>query len=84
MVSVWDCVTLKECKEIVTVGSHWTELFESILTRPEEEKLSGGKAARTKWIEQIESLQNKLNMPSYSVTTAEFEFIKAVYLWTKS
>lgn len=71
-VSVWDCVTLKECKEIVTVGSHWTELFEGILTRPEEEKLSGGKAARTKWIEQVESLQNKLNMPSYSVTTAEF------------
>lgn len=84
VVSVWDCVTLKECKEIVTVGSHWTELFESILTRPEEEKLSGGKTARTKWIEQIESLQNKLNMPSYSVTTAEFEFIKAVYIWTKS
>lgn len=84
VVSVWNCVTLKECKEIVTVGSHWTELFESILTRPEEEKLSGGKTARTKWIEQIESLQNKLNMPSYSVTTAEFEFIKAVYLWTKS
>lgn len=82
-VSVWDCVTLKECKEIVTVGSHWTELFEGILTRPEEEKLSGGKAARTKWIEQVESLQNKLNMPSYSVTTAEFEFIKAVYIWIK-
>lgn len=82
-VSVWDCVTLKECKEIVTVGSHWTELFEGILTRPEEEKISGGKAARTKWIEQVESLQNKLNMPSYSVTTAEFEFIKAVYTWIK-
>lgn len=80
-VSVWDCVTLKECKEIVTVGSHWTELFEGILTRPEEEKISGGKAARTKWIEQVEILQNKLNMPSYSVTTAEFEFIKAVYTW---
>ena len=80
-ISVWDCVTLKECKEIVTVGSHWTELFESILTRPEELKLGGGKIARTKWIEQIEILQNKLNMPSYSVTTAEFDFIKAVYGW---
>lgn len=83
-VSVWDCVTLKECKEVVTVGSHWTELFEPLLTRPEEEKISGGKAARTKWIEQIESLQNKLNMPSYSVTTAEFEFIKSVYIWIKA
>lgn len=80
-VSVWDCVTLKECKEIVTVGSHWTDLFESVLTRPEDVKLSGGKNARTKWIEQIENLQNKLNMPSYSITTAEFEFIKEVYTW---
>lgn len=83
-ISVWDCVSLKECKEIVTVGSHWTELFESLLTRPEEEKLSGGKAARTKWIEQIEILQNKLNMPSYSVTNSEFEFIKSVYTWIKT
>ena len=80
-ITVWDCVTLKECKEIVTVGSHWTDLFEEKLTRPEESKLSGGKSARTKWIEQVEVLQNKLNMPSYSVTTAEFDFIKAVYAW---
>ena len=82
-VSIWDCITLRECKEVVTIGSHWTELFEPLLTRPEEEKMSGGKTARTKWIEQVESLQNKLNMPSYSVTTAEFEFIKSVYIWIK-
>lgn len=80
-VSVWDCVTLKECKEVVTVGSHWTELFEDKLTRPEEMKISGGKATKTKWIGQIEGLQNKLNMPSYSVTSNEFDFIKAVHLW---
>lgn len=83
-ISVWDCVTLKECKEIVTVASHWTDLFEDKLTRPEETKLSGGKAAKTKWIEQIEILQNKLAKPSYSVTTEEFDFIKAVYSWSKS
>lgn len=82
-VSIWDCVTLKECKDIVTVGNHWTELFESLLTRPEEEKISGGKDARTKWMEQIDSLQNKLNMPSYSITATEFEFIIAVYKWLK-
>lgn len=83
-ISVWDCVTLRECKEIVTVGGHWTELFETLLTRPEDRKISGGKAAKTKWIESIESLQNKLGKPSYSVTTAEFEFVKSVYLWTTS
>ena len=82
-VSVWDCVTMKECKEIVTVGGHWTELFESRLTRPGDEKMPGGKAAKTKWIEQVEVLQNKLNNPSYSISTAEFEFIKEVYSWIK-
>lgn len=83
-ISIWDCITLKECKEIVTIGGHWTELFEHLLTRPEEAKISGGKAARTKWIEQVEILQNKLKMPSYSVTTKEFDFIRSVYLWIKS
>lgn len=82
-VSVWDCVTMKECKEIVTAPTHWQELFENILTRPEDEKISGGKAARTQWIEQVERLQNKLNMPSYSISTADFEFIKSIHNWIK-
>lgn len=81
MVTVWDCVTLRECKEIVTTGSHWTELFENVLTRPEDIKMPGGKATKTKWIERIESLKNKLSKPSYSVPTIEFEFIKAVRHW---
>lgn len=81
LIGIWDCVTLKECKEIVLVGSHWTDLFESKLTRPEETKIAGGKNAKTKWIEQIETLQNKLNMPSYSVSTEDFEYIKAIYTW---
>lgn len=82
-VSIWDCVTLKDCKEIITVGSHWTELFESLFTRPEDKKLSGGKSARTEWIERVANLQNKLNMSSYSVTITEFEFIKSIFLWIK-
>lgn len=83
-VSIWDCVTLKDCKEIITVGSHWTELFESLFTRPEDKKLSGGKSARTEWIERVANLQNKLNMSSYSVTITEFEFIKSIFLWIKT
>lgn len=82
-VSIWDCVTLKDCKEIITVGSHWTELFESLFTRPEDKKLSGGKSARTEWLERVANLQNKLNMSSYSVTITEFEFIKSIFLWIK-
>lgn len=82
-VSIWDCVSLKECREIATVGSHWTDLFESVLTRPEDVKISGGKSAKTKWMEQVESIQNKLNMASYSVSNEEFEFIKSVHTWCK-
>ena len=65
------------------MGSHWTELFESLFTRPEDKKLSGGKSARTEWIERVANLQNKLNMSSYSVTITEFEFIKSIFLWIK-
>ena len=81
LVEIWDCITLKDCKEIATVGSHWTELFESKLTRPEETKRAGGKAEKTKWMEQVESIQNKLNMTSYSVTAEEFNFLKELYTW---
>lgn len=81
IVSAWDCVSLKECKEIVISGSHWTELYEEKLTRPEDIKLIGGKTAKTKWIEQIEIWQNKLNMPSFSITTADYESIRSIHSW---
>lgn len=82
-ITIWDCVTLKECKEIITSGSHWADLFDDVLTRPEDKKISGGKAAKSKWIEQIEVLQNKLKMASYSVSTEDFDFIKSVLSWTR-
>lgn len=82
-VSTWDCVSLKSCKEIVTAGSHWSELFENILTRPEDVNVPGGKSARTQWIEKIDALQTKLNMPAYSISVADFEFVKSVYNWIK-
>lgn len=81
ILSPWDCVGLKDCKEIITAGSHWTEMFETALTRPEEVKLTGGKDTKTKWLEQIENLQNKLNISSYSVSVEDFNFVKSVYNW---
>lgn len=81
IVSVWDCVTLKDCKEIATSGAHWTDLFHSILTRPEDAHLPGGKNARTKWIEQLETLQRQLNSPSYSISASDFDFIKSIHSW---
>lgn len=81
-VTVWDCVSLLECKTIVTSGNHWTTIFESVLTRPEETE-SGNKDTRTDWLRQIHTINNKLSMHAYSVSTKEFEFIKSIYEWLK-
>ena len=82
-VTVWDCVTLTECKTIVTSGNHWTTIFEDVLTRPEEKNISGNKDSRTEWLHQLNTINNKLTKPSYSVSAKEFELIKSVYDWLK-
>lgn len=82
-VSVWDCVSLADCKTIVTSGNHWTTIFEDILTRPEEKKISGNKDTRTDWLQQLNAISNKLTKPSYSVSSKEFELIQSVYEWLK-
>jgi DNA sulfur modification protein DndB len=79
--TLWDCVSLSECREIIMAGNHWTELFADELTLPNQERLSGGKKAKTAWIENVETIQNKLSRATYSVTKEEFEFIKSVYEW---
>ena len=83
-VSLWDYITFADLKIIATSGSHWTEIFEQILTRPEETKISGGKDAKTEWLTRIENIFNKLQTPNYSVSIEEFEFIKAIRTWIGS
>lgn len=80
-ISLWECVTLSECKTIATIGSHWTDIFEKLLTRPEEEKIAGGKEAKTEWLTKTESISNKLQKVSYSVSLEEFELLKSVHIW---
>lgn len=82
-VTVWDCITLTECKTIVTSGNHWTTIFEDVLTRPEDKTVSGNKDSRTDWLQQLNTINNKLTKPSYSVSVKEFEFIKSIYEWLK-
>lgn len=83
-VSIWDCVTLAECKDIVTYGKNWSELFEKLLTRPQDSKIPGGKESKTEWITRLNSINNKLAKDSYSVSTEEYTFIKEVYEWISS
>ena len=81
IVTIWDCVSLADCKTIVTSGNHWSEIFEGLLTRPEEKGISGGKAAKTDWLAKMTTINNKLMKPNYSVSKEEFELIKSVYEW---
>ena len=79
-VSIWDCVTIANCKDIAVFGSNWTELFESDYTRPEELKISGGKNAKTAWITKFAAISNNRNA-SYSFFEEEYLFLKSIHSW---
>lgn len=80
-VTIWECVTLAECKSIATAGNHWSTLFDNVLTRPEEMGVSGTKEAKTAWLQAMNAIANKLTKPSYSVSTKEYQQIKSIHSW---
>lgn len=79
-VEIWDCITLADCKEIVSYSRNWSEIFESVLTRPEDLHLST-KDQKTEWIITLSKEINKIAKPSYSVPKSTFELISSVYKW---
>lgn len=79
--TIWDCVTLLECKTIITTGNHWQNLFDDVFTRPEDKTGSGTKESKTNWLSSMNAISNKLLKPSYSVSAKEYEFIKAIHRW---
>lgn len=80
-ISIWDCVNLNDCREIVINGRNWSEIFDNIITRPEEVKVHGGKEAKTEWINRLFTISNKLIKANYSVTKDEYDFINGIYKW---
>jgi len=80
-VSVWDCVSIADCKNIIVYGRNWSEFFENMLTRPEDKKISGGKNKKTEWMTRLSTIKNKLLKSSYSVSTDEYGFIESSYQW---
>lgn len=77
--SVWDCVNLEECSEIVKYGKNWSEMFESIIGLPDI--IKGDKNTKTDWMVKIYNIDKKLAKTSYSVTKDEYEFVKKIYSW---
>lgn len=80
-VTEWECITLAECRDIIIYSHNWQDIFENIMTRPEEKKIIGGKEAKTEWIITISKEYSRLKKPSYSVPKATFETISSIYEW---
>lgn len=79
-IEAWDCVTLSDCKEIVTYSHNWSEIFEPIMTRPEDKNLST-KDQKTEWMAVMNKEINKMSKQTYSVPKVTFEMISEVYEW---
>ena len=80
-VAAWNSVSLSDCKQIILNGKNWSLFFEESFTRPEEKNISGGKDAKSLWMDKINTIENKLINPKYSVSTEEFIFVKNIYDW---
>lgn len=80
-ISAWDFITLSDCRTIALSGSHWSTMFESCLIRPEETNTVGNKEIKTKWLIDIETISNKLQKVSYSVSSQEWDLINSVHHW---
>lgn len=78
--SPWDCLTIIDYRRIATYGPNWQNIFAKSYTRPGEEKLSGGKEAKTEWMQKLESIRNN-NFHSYSVKEEEYNFLAELHSW---
>ena len=79
-IDIWDCITLADCREIVTYSHNWSEIFESIVTRPEDASLSN-KEQKTEWMSMLSKEMNKISKATYSVPKITFELISNIYKW---
>jgi len=77
-VEPWDCINIIAYRAIAI--KHWQDLFENDYSRPGEEKISGGKEEKTKWMVKLEQLRNQ-NVHSYYVSEDELQFLEELYDW---
>lgn len=78
IVEPWDCLTIIAYREIAL--KNWQNVFEKSYTKPNEEKISGGKEEKTKWMVKLERIRNQ-NFHSYSVLEEELGFLEQLHDW---
>lgn len=71
----WECLRIIDYRKIAL--RNWQGIFDIVVTLPGEEKLPGGKDAKTQWMHRVGQIRNQ-NMHSYSVTKEELEFLKNI------
>ncbi|MEM6342689.1 MAG: DGQHR domain-containing protein [Bacteroidota bacterium] len=76
----WDCLHIIDYRTIAQYRSNWSDIFEKPYTMPGEEKIRGGKDAKTSWMQKLERIRNE-NFHSYSVTEEEFQFLDNLNAW---
>ncbi len=74
----WDQLHLIDYREIILKS--WQKLFETSFTKPGEEKISGGKESKTKWMVELNRIRNE-NYHTYYVTSEELSFIEEIHDW---
>lgn len=79
-ISLWDCLTIINYRDIAVYGNNWSTIFEKEYTRPGEEKISGGKTAKTEWLQKLSRIRNQ-NFHTYSVKHEEYLFLKGLNEW---
>lgn len=79
-VEPWGCLNIIDYRKIAIYGRNWSEVFEKHYTKPGEEKLRGGKDAKTGWMQKLEKIRNQ-NFHSYSVKEDEYEFLCDLHEW---
>jgi DNA sulfur modification protein DndB len=77
-VEPWDCINIIAYRSIAV--KNWQDIFEKDYTKPNEEKISGGKEEKTKWMVKLEFLRNQ-NVHSYFVTEDELKFLEELNDW---
>lgn len=74
-VEPWDCMMLLDYRQIAL--RNWQSIFADVVTLPDEKKISGGKDAKTLWLNRIGKIRNQ-NVHSYSVTKEELDYVKRI------
>lgn len=74
----WDCLYLRNYRDIMMFGSQWSSTFQKDFTCPGTE--SRKKEDKTKWLVNLNDIRNIVTHGD-SVSQAQYDYVSAVYEW---